>query len=245
MSKMKKIATIRELIPVTTQKIEQNSVQTVNARAVWEFLGVKAEFANWIQQKIKRYDFIEGQDYARCTNSRTERAIGSEHKIEYFMHIDSIIAIVRGSRNNKVPELYEFLLNISCNREVLIRERSRDEIIFGESLKTILNNISNIIEQYQVVEYRIDFYLPEYNLAIEYNEKHHNSLFNKIKDQKRIENIKKIIEAKFIIVDQYEENKGINKIIQYIINQNVHTLIGKSPIFDHRIEDKNILVNAR
>ena len=57
------------------------------------------------------------------------------------------------------------------------------------------------------------FYLPDLNIAIEYDEKHHNSKKHKdLNRQKEIENEIKNIE--FIRVNEGEENLGINLILK-------------------------------
>jgi anti-repressor protein len=41
----------------------KNHRRTVNARDLWEFLGSKRDFSNWIQYRIRKYRFIEGKDF--------------------------------------------------------------------------------------------------------------------------------------------------------------------------------------
>ena len=36
---------------------------TVNARGLYEFLGSKQDFSNWINGRIQAYEFIEDQDF--------------------------------------------------------------------------------------------------------------------------------------------------------------------------------------
>lgn len=48
--------------------------------------------------------------------------------------------------------------------------------LFFKLLEEALKEIDvKLIHQYYVSGYRIDFFLPEYNLAIEYDEEHHKS----------------------------------------------------------------------
>jgi len=83
-------------------------------------------------------------------------------------------------------------------------------------LSCILKNICEIIPQYNVLNYRIDFYLPKYNLAIEYDEHAH---LQRIKeDKKRQSEIKEILNCEFIRIEEGAELHGINKIITFILN---------------------------
>ena len=64
------------------------SPTSVDAMDLWVFLEVETPFNKWIKHNIKKGGFIEGQDYVRLTNLSSERKIGSEHKIEYYVSLD-------------------------------------------------------------------------------------------------------------------------------------------------------------
>ena len=42
--------------------------QAVNARELYEFLGSKRQFANWIKERIESYEFVENVDYVVFNN---------------------------------------------------------------------------------------------------------------------------------------------------------------------------------
>ena len=87
----------------------------------------------------------------------------------------------------------EFLLN---KYKFKINSR-RPEISFGEELKDYLNELNySVITQKSVLKYRIDFYIPELNIAIEYDEEQHK--YNTEKDNKRQNEIQNILKCKFI-----------------------------------------------
>ena len=127
MSKIKKIEPIiepiKEAIPVLKKEFDHDEVQTVNARDVWQFLEIKKDFSDWIKQYIKRYDFIEGQDYLRSPN------LGSEHKVEYFVSLDMAKELAMVQNNPKGKEVRQYF--IQCEKiaktviEKLIRQRER------------------------------------------------------------------------------------------------------------------------
>ena len=54
-----------DLIQKSFPVIQQHEIleQAVNARELYEFLGSKRQFANWIKERINKYDFIENVDY--------------------------------------------------------------------------------------------------------------------------------------------------------------------------------------
>jgi len=47
------------LLEISSKK----GIETVNARDLHGFLGSKQEFTNWIKNRIKKYEFVEGVDY--------------------------------------------------------------------------------------------------------------------------------------------------------------------------------------
>lgn len=69
-------------------------------------------------------------------------------------------------------------------------------------------------------KYRIDFYLPEFNLAIEYDEKQHQQKENKIKDRQREEEIKEVLGCKFIRLDyKQDDNYNIGLVLKEIMGR--------------------------
>ena len=65
-----------QLIPLHSQTIDGNAVETVNARELHEFLESKRQFADWIKNRIEQYDFVENQDFV-CVSQKneTQRAV--------------------------------------------------------------------------------------------------------------------------------------------------------------------------
>ena len=63
-----------ELIKITTRK---DGVQCVSARELHEGLGVEQRFNDWISRRIKKYSFVENEDYTCLTQKRvTQRKDG-------------------------------------------------------------------------------------------------------------------------------------------------------------------------
>ena len=53
---------MEEIIKIT----EYNGKRAVNARELHQFLESKQQFANWIQNRIEKYGFVENQDFHVC-----------------------------------------------------------------------------------------------------------------------------------------------------------------------------------
>ena len=86
----------------------------------------------------------------------------------------------------------------------------RKENKFGEQLKETLKPFGIKIESQKPIfngKYRADFYLPEYNLVIEYDEQYHK--FQQEEDKQREEEIKNELHCEFIRLN-YKETDAYN-----------------------------------
>ena len=108
MSKIKKVTAIRELIPISIQKIDRDTVQTVNARDVWKFLEVRDDFRHWIQRSIKRYNFINGQDYVCWADLPGKEGKGGHNIKEYFVTVRMAKHLSMVQNNHKGEEARDY-----------------------------------------------------------------------------------------------------------------------------------------
>lgn len=67
----------------------------------------------------------------------------------------------------------------------------------------------SIIAQYQVNGFRVDFYIPEAHLAIEYDERHHCNQAAQRADKERQSLIEKKSGMKFVRVIEGMEERGL------------------------------------
>lgn len=72
----------------------------------------------------------------------------------------------------------------------------RPEFVFGEDIINNLFSDYTILSQHKVKDYFIDWYIPELNLAIELDEKHHKK--NIERDKIREKKIKNELNCKFV-----------------------------------------------
>ena len=61
---------MQELIPLHSQTIDGNAVETVSARELHAFLEVQTRFNDWIKNRIEQYDFVENQDFLVVTEKK-------------------------------------------------------------------------------------------------------------------------------------------------------------------------------
>lgn len=141
-----------------------------------------------------------------------------------YLEINTPLVLIRMTGKNKNrgtwlhPNAYEYFLkwlNIRNDRHNY--EVSRYEQDFELLLNTSFKNIVTFVRQKKIDSCFLDFYSEEYNLVIEYDEKHHKSKTNKLKDNNREQYLKDKYNFNFIRVEQGKEIEGLNKIIKFII----------------------------
>ena len=104
---------MQELIKIETAEIKGAKQQTVNARALYEFLGVKSDFKNWIKNRIEDFGFVENQDYVSF-GKNLPKPQGGRPSREYFVSISMAkeLAMVERNGKGKAARLYF----IECER---------------------------------------------------------------------------------------------------------------------------------
>lgn len=90
------------------------------------------------------------------------------------------------------------------------------ERAFGKLLEGALDGIAKVMMQHYVAPYFMDFYLPDYSLAVEYDEKHHASWVQAEKDLKRQRQLSTQLGVQFIRVRAGSEVEGLNQVLKFI-----------------------------
>ena len=167
--------------------------------------------------------FVESEDFFRIpadSGIRSVIATGSfkhsNNKFENLFTKRGYLKLTKTFTNNTeykiIKKVYEFLGG-NENIDIYV-SNERLEISFFKLLKEALKEIDvKLIHQYYVSGYRIDFFIPEYNLAIEYDEDHHKL---RTKEEKiREKEIKKETGCKFIRCSYRDSNiKNLMKILK-------------------------------
>jgi phage anti-repressor protein/very-short-patch-repair endonuclease len=214
---------IKTALPILADSVNQDTVQTVNLRDIHAWLKVKSKYTTWVQRRIADYGFTENVDYISTSNRKKVAFFDNLHPAskEYHATLDTAIAIIGKERKNpKTPELLSYLTD-KAGYLTVVREQERKEILFSKRLRTILKGLytGEILTQYSISGYRIDFYLPKHNLAVEYDETHHK--YQAGDDNCRIAQIQKESpDVIFIRVKEGLEDEGINKILLSLLVKN-------------------------
>lgn len=99
------------LIPIN----ESNGNKAVSARDLHAFLESKQEFANWIKNRIEKYDLVENVDYVVFDKS-VKNPNGGRPQVEYALTIDAAkeLSMVEGNEKGKEARRYF----IACEKKL-------------------------------------------------------------------------------------------------------------------------------
>ena len=209
-------------IEIIKHQIGNSEVYSVNARDLHQNLEVKKQFADWFKYQIKRSFFKENIDYViNIKKIATKRKIGQAGvsiSKDYIITLEIALIILQKIKYNpKTAEAIQFLSKF-INKEVIIKEIPRMEIRFFEALENVLKPMKiEINNQFTILNYRLDGYLPKYNLAIEYDEEHHN--YNYENDKIRENRIINKLNCKFLrLSSENNDFYNVGLVMNFIMN---------------------------
>ena len=117
---------MNQLIPLHSQTIDGNAVETVNARELHTFLESKQDFSTWIKNRIEKYDFVENQDYVSL-HKKMEREIGGTVRIEYFVSVGMAKELAMVENNDKGSQARKYF--IECERKLTMQYDQRYQAV--------------------------------------------------------------------------------------------------------------------
>lgn len=168
-------------------------------------LFVAKDVAIWIEHSNPT-EMLRGIDEDEKLTSVTFSA-GQKREI-LFLTEKGIRQVLANSRKPKAKLILNY---ISDWKYKILRKETK----FGIMLYELLDKIVEFEEQYLIEGYKIDFYFPSLNLAVEYDEQHHKN--QNLDDIERENNIKKSLGCEFLRVTEGIELQAINLILRKII----------------------------
>jgi phage antirepressor YoqD-like protein/phage anti-repressor protein len=99
-----------DLIQIHSQIIGEETVQTVNARDLYTFLGVVTDFSTWMARRIIDYGFIDGRDFSPFVKESS----GGRPANEYAITIGMAKELAMVERNDKGRQVRLYF--IECER---------------------------------------------------------------------------------------------------------------------------------
>ena len=130
------------------------------------------------------------------------------------------------SARESSQELYKKLCKaFGKSTEYRVLRFNSKEGTFGERLKLILQGICKVETQFPVLDYRVDFYLPEVNLVVEFDENDHKYGKKPEKDKQREKEIQQHLKCRFVRVKEDEPfdislNRVLKSVFKYLLRDN-------------------------
>ena len=126
-------------------------------------------------------------------------------------------AIALRAQRYSVLNLLTDLAGTECLQKSFYKIAPIKERDFAELLIGILDGIQKVVPQFQVGHYIADFYLPDVNVVVEYDESHHEKPSHMARDLARQRIITNMLGSDFVRVKAGAEAKGLNEILRRIL----------------------------
>ena len=127
-----------QLIPLHSQTIDGNAVETVNARELHAFLEVRSKFADWIKNRISEYEFVENQDFV-CVTENSVKPQGGRPTKEYFVSVGMAKELSMVENNDKGSQARKYF--IECERKLRETQAKLAPKTYVEALRTLADEV--------------------------------------------------------------------------------------------------------
>ncbi|MCD4699780.1 MAG: antA/AntB antirepressor family protein [Phycisphaerae bacterium] len=98
---------MNEIIKINTKLIGAEEVNSVNARDIHNYLVVKTPFSMWIQRAIKKYDFMEDEDFT------IHKIVSGKNVLnEYIVTMDMAAELSMLENNKKGKETRKYFIKM-------------------------------------------------------------------------------------------------------------------------------------
>ena len=128
-----------QLIPLHSQTIDGNAIETVSARELHAFLESRQDFSTWIKKRIERYEFVENQDFITAPQKNgAEKSMTYDNwqgRIEYFVSVGMAKELAMVENNDKGSQARKYF--IECEKQ-LNAQQSQLPTTYLEALEALL-----------------------------------------------------------------------------------------------------------
>jgi phage anti-repressor protein len=105
---------------------ERDGKQAINARELHQKLGSKYQFANWIQERIEKYGFVENQDY-EVFKENLKNSKGGRPSKEYALSLDMAKELCMIENNEKGRMIRKYFIEVEKAARVKYEQEKLDK----------------------------------------------------------------------------------------------------------------------
>ena len=143
---------MEEIINITRAAINNEEVNAVNARDLWEKIESKRRFGDWIKDRLE--GFTEGQDYVIHKIVKTGNgASGKQYQIDYIISLDTAKHIAMLERNEQGHKIRQYFIEVEKNARKI-----------ADAVNTQIAAMIPVIRENERLRFQLDFarhFLPQ------------------------------------------------------------------------------------
>jgi very-short-patch-repair endonuclease len=199
-------------------------------KQIVELLGYKDNYSTVIKGNNKNEPKVDMDEYLEVKSKEVRKYsipnIKINQRSEILLTEKGVCSLIQKSQTLIAVKKESLLKQLFPDKKIVILA-TRKEIEFIDMLEKILEPFGyEGIRQYNILNYKIDLYIPSINIAIEYDENNHNGYTYEQQDHRQIR-IEKELKCKFIRVSDKKThlwNCGyvIKQIQNIIIKNNIN-----------------------
>ena len=127
----------KELVKIEKQIINNDEVNSVSARDLWQALESKQEFTHWIKARLEQTYAVENEDYVSFDNF-IKREIGATKVKGYILSLDLAKNIAMLERNEKGNQIRKYF--IACEKQLREQQTPQLPQTYLEALESLVES---------------------------------------------------------------------------------------------------------
>ena len=142
---------MEEIINITRAAINNEEVNAVNARDLWEKLEVKTQFKDWMPRRIEEYGFEEGKDFC----SKLSKSHGRPSK-EYIISLGMAKELAMVENNEQGRKIRKYFIEVE--------KQYRRSPVSNIAIRQIAEAMMPVLEERARLKMELDFarhFLPQ------------------------------------------------------------------------------------
>jgi len=157
---------MKTLIPIYNEAIGAEKVNSVNARELWQYLKSKRQFADWIKNRIKKFGFVDGEDFI-LVSQKNETNNG--YTKNYIITIDMAKELAMVENNDKGREARRYFIAV----EKLMMDDSNLKELYGrigglvranQNYREYILRLEEMLQTQQLPHYEEDYLREDMSL---------------------------------------------------------------------------------
>lgn len=127
----------KELVKIEKQIINNDEVNSVNARDLWVALESKQDFSTWIKARLEQAYAVENEDYG-VFHKTVENLKGGRPQVEYALSLDLAKNIAMLERNEKGNQIRKYF--IDCEKQLKQQQTPQLPQTYLEALESLVES---------------------------------------------------------------------------------------------------------